>query len=124
MRSLPFLFMFLFIFGTATSLCDAQENPPGYQQTTDQKIASLQDEVTRLRTSSNAAASGSGLVFILFGGFCALWAQNTNRSPWLWFFLGLFFTAFALIAVLIKNSDAKKFKNPRLFSEGRKIGTP
>ena len=50
-------------------------------------------------------SSGSGLVLILFGVFCALWAQNTNRSPWLWFFLGFFFNVITVIFLLIKNSD-------------------
>jgi hypothetical protein len=117
--------MLLLFSGGNPSLCLAQGNPPlGYPQTTDQKISSLQEDMNRLKSSTNATASGSGLVFILFGGFCALWAQNTNRSAWLWFFLGLFFTVFALIAVLIKNSDDRRHKNPRLFSEGRRIGTP
>lgn len=45
------------------------------------------------------------LVFFLFGIFCAYWAQTTNRSPWGWFFLGLFFAPFTGVALLIKNSQ-------------------
>jgi hypothetical protein len=45
-----------------------------------------------------------GLILILFGGFCALWAQNTGRSAWAWFFLGLLFNVFTLIALLSKNA--------------------
>ena len=30
------------------------------------------------------------LVQFVFGIFCAYWAQTTNRSAWLWFFLGWF----------------------------------
>jgi hypothetical protein len=55
--------------------------------------------------------SESGLVLILFGVFCALWAQNTNRSPWLWFFLGLFFNVITVIFLLIKNADDLRKKN-------------
>jgi hypothetical protein len=45
-----------------------------------------------------------GLILVLFGGFCARWAQDTGRSAWTWFFLGLVFNVFAMIALLIKNA--------------------
>ena len=47
----------------------------------------------------------AGAVSFLFGAFCALWAQNTERSAWLWFFLGLFFSVIAVIVLLTKNAD-------------------
>ena len=46
-----------------------------------------------------------GGVLFLFGAFCALWAQNTRRNPWAWFFLGLFFSVVTVIVLLVKNSD-------------------
>ena len=49
-----------------------------------------------------------GTVFFLFGAFCALWAQNTNRNPWLWFFLGLIFNFFAVLVLLNKNSNDRR----------------
>jgi len=50
-----------------------------------------------------------GLVLFLFGGFCALWAQNSGRNPWVWFFLGLIFSVITVVAVLIANAnDIKK----------------
>jgi hypothetical protein len=51
---------------------------------------------------------GAGL--FLFGAFCALWAQNTGRNPWLWFFLGLLFSVIAILVLLSKNADDKKGK--------------
>jgi len=45
------------------------------------------------------------LVFFLYAGFCALWAQNTNRNPWLWFFAGFLFSVIAVVTLLIKNRD-------------------
>jgi FtsZ-binding cell division protein ZapB len=45
-----------------------------------------------------------GLVLFLFGTVCALWAQNTRRNPWLWFFLGFFFHVITVLFVLSKNS--------------------
>lgn len=44
-------------------------------------------------------------VLFLFGAFCALWAQNTGRNPWLWFFLGLLFSVFTIFFVLTKNAN-------------------
>ena len=44
-----------------------------------------------------------GMVFFLFGIFCAYWAQTTNRSPWLWFFLGLFFAPITGVVLLWEN---------------------
>lgn len=44
-----------------------------------------------------------GLVFYLFGIFCAYWAQETGRSALFWFFVGAFFAPFAGPVLLIKN---------------------
>jgi hypothetical protein len=45
-----------------------------------------------------------GLVFFLFGIFCAYWAQTTGRNAWLWFFLGLFFAPITGLVLLYENS--------------------
>jgi hypothetical protein len=49
--------------------------------------------------------NAAGAVVFLFGAFCALWAQNTKRNPWLWFFLGLFFNVITVLVLMAKNSD-------------------
>lgn len=41
---------------------------------------------------------------ILFGAFCALWAQNTRRNAWLWFFAGTIFNVITVLVLLEKNS--------------------
>jgi hypothetical protein len=61
-------------------------------------------EVRVQRLEQHQAAFNSGAVAFLFGAFCALWAQNTGRSAWQWFFLGLFFSVFTVIVLLSKNS--------------------
>lgn len=43
-------------------------------------------------------------VLLLYATVCALWAQNTNRNPWLWFFLGLIFSIITAFVVLHKNA--------------------
>lgn len=46
------------------------------------------------------------LVFYLFGIFCAYWAQETDRSALLWFFLGAFFAPLTGLVLLAKNREA------------------
>ena len=46
-----------------------------------------------------------GLVLFLFGTFCALWAQNSGRNPWSWFFLGAFFNFITVLVLLSQNSQ-------------------
>ena len=42
-----------------------------------------------------------------FGVVCALWAQNTGRGSWRWFFFGLLLGPLAAIVMLVKNSNDK-----------------
>jgi len=49
--------------------------------------------------------ASEGMVFYLFGLFCAYWAQSTKRNAWLWFFLGLFFAPITGLVLLYKNSQ-------------------
>ncbi|MEQ9401738.1 MAG: hypothetical protein RJQ04_21405 [Longimicrobiales bacterium] len=44
------------------------------------------------------------VVFYLFGIFCAYWAQETDRSAFLWFVMGTLFAPFAGPVLLVKNS--------------------
>ena len=43
-------------------------------------------------------------MLFLFGAVCALWAQNTGRSAWRWFFLGLLFSVITVVVLLSKNA--------------------
>jgi hypothetical protein len=47
-------------------------------------------------------------VIILYGTFCALWAQNTRRNAWLWFFLGVVFNVLTLAILLYKNAEDRR----------------
>src|SRR5678816_1106782 len=47
----------------------------------------------------------AGIAAFLFGAFCALWAQNTGRSAWLWFLLGALFSVITVLVLLYKNSQ-------------------
>jgi hypothetical protein len=88
------------------------------QKTTDQRVEALEyrvaqiessaketsGQVSSLQTSVNQASGGGALLF-LFGVFCALWAQNTGRSAWFWFFMGLFLNVITVLVLLEKNSS-------------------
>src|SRR5208283_1875162 len=83
----------------------------GFAQPQDTKrITSLESRVSNLenRGSSPITVDRTPVILILFGGFCALWAQNTGRNPWLWFFLGLLFSVFTVYVVLRKNADDRE----------------
>jgi hypothetical protein len=70
----------------------------------DSQVDSLNDQFGEFRKSS-ASDSSNGMLFpFLIGVFCALWAQNTGRNPWLWFFLGVFFDWITLLVLLAKNA--------------------
>ncbi|MEO6846715.1 MAG: hypothetical protein ABI254_05625 [Chthoniobacterales bacterium] len=74
-----------------------------FESRTDTKMSSLSSQTRDL-------ASDGGVAF-LFAAFCALWAQNTRRSAWLWFFLGLFFNVFAIFVLLWKNFEDRDNRN-------------
>ena len=84
------------------------------ESVSEREIGDLERRVDRLErsvrnTDANVRSSGAaGGVFFLFGVFCALWAQNTGRSAWLWFFLGLFFHVITTLFLLSKNADDKQ----------------
>jgi hypothetical protein len=74
------------------------------QQGIERRLADLEQSVAALRAPAQQHGPSAGVLF-LFGAFCALWAQNTNRSAWLWFFLGLLFSVLAVLVLLAKNAE-------------------
>jgi Na+/melibiose symporter-like transporter len=75
-----------------------------------QRVNQLESGQSQLWAVVHREAGGAALW--LFGAFCALWAQNTNRNAWLWFFLGLFFSVITVIVLLVKNSHDREQKSP------------
>ena len=67
----------------------------------------LEERVERLENKVNDLPE-TGLVLFLFGIFCALWAQNTQRAAWGWFFFGLFLGPVAAVVLLAKNSSDRR----------------
>lgn len=76
------------------------------------RLVRLEQRVSKVESDLKHAGD-TGLVLILFGAFCALWAQNTGRNAWLWFFLGLFFSAITILFLLTKNADDRMVRQWR-----------
>jgi len=79
-------------------------------QRLNQKVYQLEKQINTQETELGKIARNSAPLLFLFGAFCALWAQNTGRSAWLWFFLGAIFNVFTVLFVLAWNQGQK----PRL----------
>ena len=84
--------------------------------------ASVRNEISRETSSlerrmkdleDNASA---GLAVFASGILCALWAQYTRRSAWLWFFFGLLLAPIALIAMAWKNADGLRSRELRFWT--------
>ena len=79
------------------------------QQQDTERINSLESRVSNVEHRIPYHTEDGAALF-LFGAFCALWAQNTGRNPWLWFFMGLLFSVITVLVLLSKNADDKKPK--------------
>jgi hypothetical protein len=71
-----------------------------------QTSTDVESRITKLERKIDD--SSGGVALFLFGAFCALWAQNTGRSAWLWFFLGLFFSVITVVVLLVKNANDRE----------------
>lgn len=67
------------------------------------RFSSMESRMAKLESKARPV-SAVGAVAFLFGAFCALWAQNSGRNAWLWFFLGLFFSVITVLVLLSKNA--------------------
>lgn len=80
-------------------------------QTEDTQVLQLRERIEALESKvktleeKTSERTGASLAMMLSGAFCALWAQNTGRNAWLWFFLGAVFNVIAVIVLLNKNSN-------------------
>lgn len=72
-------------------------------QLSEERMAKVEKRVERLEDRT-AYFGTSGVLAFFFGAFCALWAQNTGRNAWLWFFLGFFLSVIAVLVLLRRNA--------------------
>ncbi len=80
------------------------------QEKVEKRVTILENQVEKLNSSIEGKSS-IGAVLFLYGVFCALWAQNTGRNPWLWFITGMLFSVITAIVLLVKNSDDRKLRS-------------
>ena len=85
----------------------AQDDTLGQVNELSQKVRRLESQIDRMESEVDEAAP-AGLVVYLFGVFCALWAQNTGRNAWLWFFLGILGSVITVLYLLTKNARDRK----------------
>lgn len=69
-------------------------------QLTERRVERVESRVDKLERAGRNYAPAS----LVAGVLAALWAQNTRRNAWLWFFTGVFFAPITLVVLLYKNS--------------------
>ncbi len=62
------------------------------------------------------------LMAFAFGTFCAYWAQETRRNPWIWFLFGMLLPPVAGIVLLYRN--AKRHPQHRNLAQPRNLDDP
>ncbi len=105
--SVPRHWFFLVLVVLAPAPAQADERGDRRMEELENRITTIENRVAHLPTTIVSRGS-DGAVLFLYGCFCALWAHNTNRNPWAWFFLGLFFSVITAIVLLALNSDDRK----------------
>lgn len=68
------------------------------------RIGELEWRVSKLERHFQSLAGPA----FLAGVIAALWAQNTRRNAWLWFFLGAIFVPITLIVLLYLNARDRR----------------
>src|SRR5688572_19814752 len=92
----------------------APQATPATSQVDARQVSSLRREITELAAKVNDLESdlsdkaNTGALVFLFGAFCALWAQNSGRSPWAWFFAGAFFHVITVLVLLSRNAQDRR----------------
>jgi hypothetical protein len=103
----------LLTVGTMPVKLQAQDTNP-QDVALEEQVESLTDRVRRLERDVRdleddiSDKADAGFILFLFGVFCALWAQNTGRGPWLWFFMGAFFNVITVLVLLSKNAGDRR----------------
>ena len=117
---IKYLLSLCFVLATSGSLCVARAQNDSLQNNISasglrSELEQLKGQVAFLKLNieqkNNALRNeisgyaSIGLILFLFGSFCALWAQDTGRHFWSWFFFGFFFSVLAVITMLIRNGE-------------------
>ncbi|MEM6690618.1 MAG: hypothetical protein AAF664_14380 [Planctomycetota bacterium] len=67
-------------------------------------VSGLQIEIGSVRNRLSEYKEEGSVAFIA-AVVCALWAKNSGRNAWLWFFMGAFFWPVTVLVMLYKNGE-------------------
>lgn len=92
------------VTGAAVSTQEHQELRAQVLQL-ENRLNDLESQLSLRERSADKMPIGTtaGALSMLFGAFCALWAQNTRRNTFGWFVIGALGTVLAVLAVLWNN---------------------
>jgi hypothetical protein len=90
MKTLSLLFVFCCFFAPLNA----------FAQLTERRVERVESRVDKLERAGRNYVPASFVAGVL----AALWAQNTRRNAWLWFFMGVLFAPITLLVLLYKNS--------------------
>ena len=75
------------------------------------RIEQLESEIKSLRSKAEEVSNRlsdratEGSVAFLGGAICALWAKNSGRNAWIWFFWGAVLMPITILIMLYKNAQ-------------------
>ena len=105
----------LILMGLAGENLFAQVPATNQEKQLEQEVDSLRLEIESYSERLNKLEQDFGVVgaifffiFFLYGLVCALWAQNTGRDAWFWFFMGMCFNIITVCVVCCKNSKDRR----------------
>lgn len=113
-RFMPSFLLVVLLFLVTGNTSKGQNNAAQVQELKEQ-LDRQNTEIQNLRNKLNTETTGLkadaasytpiAMVLFLFGGFCAVWAQNTGRNTWFWFFSGIVFSVLAVMSIIFINSN-------------------
>jgi len=105
-------------YSFSTGLCATQslpgedllryEAPPHSEEQENAEQLLHIEHITTAANQRNRAVVIVLVLLFLFGAFCALWAQNTTRNPFRWFFIGFTLNLGAVLLILWLNPRKRK----------------
>jgi len=108
MRSICIMVMIICFSLVFYSKAHAQSDSSLDVQRLKSDVQYLKSRLDSVESKASRTEDYIPFVLIIFGAFSALWAQNTGRNPWLWFFLGYVFSIITVIVILVKNPRSRR----------------
>ena len=100
----------LALFGIVSLNASPVEKP---NRTLEERVETLEkgESLFRVNIAGNefrVSGSSATTLALIVGCFCAVWAQNNRRSPWLWILMGAVFAPITLLVLLAKNGRLRR----------------